>query len=71
MLADIVENTPVQPTSPPETDSTSSRLFCPRCRHVLKKAITDREDWALQCPQCGVALGKVIIYQLIELHPHQ
>lgn len=42
------------------------RWFCPR-----DAALMVEEDGRISCPRCGRTLSGVLIYDLIELHPHR
>jgi hypothetical protein len=48
------------------TFKVGGQWFCPGCGIALKVEIPGTAS----CPQCGRTIGRSLMFQLVELHPH-
>ena len=48
------------------TFKVGGHWFCPGCGIAMKEEIPG----TVLCPQCGRNIGRSLMFQLVELHPH-
>ncbi len=70
-LTAAVQQSPAEPVNPNPGTTPGSAWFCPRCRAALVRSGEDRYDLRMHCPRCGLALAGRVVYDLVELHPHE